>query len=286
MSVNVYQIVTERIVEELKNGVIPWQKPWVGGQMEAINFVTRKPYSLLNQILLGKPGEWLTFKQIQDKKACLRAGAKSRIVVYFTLVDKKDNNGNETTDKKFPVLKYYRVFHIDDVQGLESKIQQDKFEGDPIEEAENIINDYIRRENLSFRFGIDKAFYSRSNDEVVVPDRTKFKEISEYYSTTFHELAHSTMHESRCNRSEENKNSLFGNFAYSREELVAEIGAAMLCNHAHIDCEKAFKNSVAYIQSWLQALNDDPKMIVWASSKAEKAAKYIIGETAENDDIE
>lgn len=286
MAVNVYQIVTERIIEELKNGIIPWQKPWVGGQMEAINFVTRKPYSLLNQILLGKPGEWLTFKQIQDKKACLRAGAKSRIVVYFTLVDRTETNGDETISKKFPILKYYRVFHIDDVKGLESKIQEEKFEGDPIEEAENIINDYLKRENLTFRDGNDKAFYSPLNDVVVVPNRNKFKEVSEYYSTSFHELTHSTMHENRCNRREENKNSLFGNSDYSREELVAEIGAAMLCNHANIDCEKAFKNSVAYIQSWLEALNDDPKMIVWASSRAEKAAKYIIGETAECDDVE
>lgn len=286
MAVNVYQIVTERIVEELKNGIIPWQKPWVGGQMEAINFVTRKPYSLLNQILLGKAGEWLTFKQIQDKKACLQAGAKSRIVVYFTLVDRKETNGDETISKKFPMLKYYRVFHIDDVKGLESKIQEEKFEGDPIEEAENIINDYLKRENLTFRDGNDKAFYSPLNDVVVVPNRNKFKEVSEYYSTSFHELTHSTMHEKRCNRREENKNSLFGNFDYSREELVAEIGAAMLCNYAHIDCDKAFKNSIAYIQSWLKALNDDPKMIVWASSRAEKAAKYIIGETAENEDIE
>lgn len=135
MAVNVYQIVTERIVEELKNGIIPWQKPWVGGQSQAINFVTRKPYSLLNQILLGKPGEWLTFKQIQDKKACLRVGAKSRIVVYFTLVDKKETKNDETINKKFPVLKYYRVFHIDDVQGLESKIEQVEFDGDPIDEA-------------------------------------------------------------------------------------------------------------------------------------------------------
>lgn len=286
MAVNVYQIVTERIVEELKNGSIPWQKPWVGGQSQAINFVTRKPYSLLNQILLGKPGEWLTFKQIQDKKACLRVGAKSRIVVYFTLVDKKETKNDETINKKFPVLKYYRVFHIDDVQGLESKIEQVEFDGDPIDEAENIINDYLKREKLTFREGDDKAFYSPLSDVVVVPNRYRFKEVSEYYSTSFHELTHSTMHENRCNRRDENKNSMFGNFEYSREELVAEIGAAMLCNHANIDCEKAFKNSVAYIQSWLEALNDDPKMIVWASSRAEKAAKYIIGEMAECDDVE
>lgn len=202
------------------------------------------------------------------------------------MVDKKETKNDETINKKFPVLKYYRVFHIDDVQGLESKIEQVEFDGDPIDEAENIINDYLKREKLTFREGDDKAFYSPLSDVVVVPNRYRFKEVSEYYSTSFHELTHSTMHENRCNRRDENKNSMFGNFEYSREELVAEIGAAMLCNHANIDCEKAFKNSVAYIQSWLEALNDDPKMIVWASSRAEKAAKYIIGEMAECDDVE
>ena len=113
---------------------------------------------------------------------------------------------------------------------------------------------------------------------VVVPKMSQYELIEEYYSTTFHELTHSTGHESRCNRKAETKNSHFGNKSYSREELVAELGSAMLCHFAGIDSDKAFKNSVAYIQSWLKALKNDNKMIVWASSRAEKASKYILGE--------
>lgn len=277
---NVYEIVTNRIIEELKNGVIPWQKPWVGKESICINYVSRKKYSLLNQILLGKPGEWLTFKQIQDRKGYLKKGAKGRMVVYFSLIEtsEKDKDGNF---KKIPILKYYKVFHLDDVQGIQSKITIEETEHNPIEEAEAVISNYLERENLKFSNHGSKAYYSPTTDEVKVPAKSQFSEISEYYSTVFHELTHSTLHENRCNRREETKGSFFGNTPYSREELVAELGAAMLCNITHIDCQKAFKNSVAYIQSWLEVLENDVKMIVWASSRAEKATKYIIGEPDE-----
>ena len=101
----------------------------------------------------------------------------------------------------------------------------------------------------------------------------------EYYSTAFHEFTHSTMHESRCNRKSENAITRFGDKDYSREELVAEIGSAMLCNRIGIENERAFNNSAAYIQSWLKALKNDNKMIVWAAKKAEEAARYILGDS-------
>ena len=123
----------------------------------------------------------------------------------------------------------------------------------------------------------DRAYYSPSKDCVIVPMLTQYAIAEEYYSTTFHELTHSTLHETRLNRKSEQKLAAFGSEDYSREELVAEMGSAMLCATAKIDSEKAFKNSVAYIQSWLKALKNDKKMIVWAAARAEKAAKYILG---------
>jgi len=118
-------------------------------------------------------------------------------------------------------------------------------------------------------------------DKVVVPMLEQYKTASEYYSTTFHEFIHSTMKESRCNRQPECGFAFFGSHAYSREELVAEMGAAMLCSNFGIDDSKTFNNSVAYLQSWIKALANDPKMIVWAAGRAEKAARYILGETTE-----
>ena len=151
----------------------------------------------------------------------------------------------------------------------------------PIEAAEKVIADYLSRQP-KLRFQNDKpsnrAYYSPGQDMVVVPMLSQYAIPAEYYSTTFHELTHSTIPASRCDRVSENASAFFGNEDYSREELVAEIGSAMLCNRTGIEVEKAFRNSVAYIKGWLKALKDDPKMIVWAAGRAEKAAKFILNE--------
>ena len=288
---NVYQMVTDKIVEQLENGIVPWQCPWTGGDLNggAINYVSRKPYSLLNQMLLGREGEWLTFKQVKDLGGSVKKGAKAGMVVFFTMVSSSskkvtDENGEETEvisvkEYQRPILKYYHVFHINDCEGINSKIS--KVKGDdtlkPIERAEEVINNYVSREK-TLKFQNDKpssqAYYSK--DEVVVPMLSQYDVVEEYYSTTFHELTHSTMTKERCNRKENDKKAAFGGEDYSREELVAELGSAMLCNATGIESEKAFKNSVAYIKGWLKSLKDDVNMIVWASSRAEKAAKYIL----------
>lgn len=291
--VNVYQMVTDRIISELEKGVIPWQKPWSGAGLAdggAVNYVSRKPYSMLNQMLLGRSGEYLTLKQIKELNGNVKKGAKSSMVVFFTMIKSKkqendnanDNNSEKAKEYIIPILKYYRVFHINDCDGIESKIKADEPSEptiQPIEAADNIIDGYLSREK-KLKFQNDKpsnrAYYSPFDDKVVVPMLSQYQIAEEYYSTTFHELTHSTIPPYRCDRKAENTNAFFGNEDYSREELVAELGASMICNAIGMDCEKAFKNSVAYIQSWLKALQNDNKMIVWAASRAEKAAKYIM----------
>ena len=185
--------------------------------------------------------------------------------------------------KRIHLLRYYNVFHLDDVEGISSKITQGEPRpaAEPIEAAEAAIAGYLGRET-GLRFQNDKpsnrAYYSPGEDKVVVPMMSQYTVPEEYYSTTFHELTHSTMPESRCDRKEENVGAHFGNSVYSREELVAEIGSAMLCHRTGISSERAFRNSVGYIQSWLEALKNDSRMIVWAASRAERAAKYILNE--------
>lgn len=287
---NVYQMVTDRIVAQLQQGNIPWRKPWTGASVDnggAINFVSRRPYSLINQLVLGRPGEYLTWKQIEELGGKVRKGAKAGMVVFFKslVIEDKENIDPETgkaKTKTVPYLQYYNVFHLDDVEGIDTKIVPGEApEVEPIEAAEKVIADYLRREG-HLRFQNDRpsnrAYYSPSLDEVVVPMLSQYEIREEYYSTTFHELTHSTLKASRCDRVAENANAHFGNEVYSREELVAEIGSAMLCNRVGIEVEKAFRNSVAYIKGWLRALKDDPKMIVWAASRAEKAARFIINE--------
>lgn len=152
-------------------------------------------------------------------------------------------------------------------------------EVEPIEEADKIITMYVNREHLDFKeLPSNKAFYSPSCDRVVVPMKEQYENINEYYSTTFHELTHSTGHKSRLDRLETGAIASFGSETYSREELCAELSSAFMMNMLGIETPQTFKNSTAYIQGWLKALKNDNKFIVSASSKAEKAVNYILGE--------
>lgn len=284
MAVNVYQIITDRIIEEMSKGIIPWQRPWHGAVDGAVSYETGRPYSFLNQILLGRPGEWLTFNQIQKLGGKIKKGAKSGIVTFVKTYVKKGKGeaaaDGEVKDEMGFVLRYYNVFHIEDCEGIKSKLP-DEPQGDglkPIERADKVANEYVEREDtLKMEIRVsNSAYYSPATDTVVVPQLDQYDAAEEFYSTMFHELVHSTGVSKRCDRG-------LGKIAgkrseeYSREELVAEMGSAMILNQLGIDSEKAFKNSVAYLQGWLRELKNDNKMIVWAASRAEKAVKYIRG---------
>lgn len=293
MENKVYQMVTDRIIEQMNKGIIPWHKPWhlSSGSSEqvALNYVSRKPYSMINQWLLMEPGEYLTFTQIKALKGTIKKGAKSRFVVFFTQVPYEKVN-EETGEKErhtYPLLRYYNVFRLADTEGIESKLPApgeapEVVEAPMCDEADAAIDAYVASQvTLTFHNDkpSDRAYYSPAEDKVVVPMRAQFDEMAEYYSTAFHELTHSTLTEARCNRKQDGAGaSFFGTKSYSREELVAEIGAAMLCNNFAVDTAKAFRNSIAYLQSWASNLKNDPKAIVFAASRAEKAARYILGE--------
>lgn len=282
--VDVYQMVTDRILEMMSNGVIPWNKPWHGGLDGAISYTTGKPYSLLNQMLLGKDGEYLTFKQVESLGGKVKKGAKAQMVVFFKQFTYKDFQKGENGEmvevlKTIPVLRYYNVFHIEDCDGVQSKFsEKPTCTLSPIEAAEKIVTTYYERESCELHIRkSDKAYYSPSLDEVVVPLLEQYDSESEYYSTLFHESVHSTGHRSRLNR-DEIQGSFFGSDPYAKEELVAELGAAFLCHTAGIDCNKTMKNSAAYIQSWSKRFKENKKLIVSAASRAEKAVKFILGE--------
>ena len=136
-SLNVYEMVTERIIAELEKGNIPWQKPWTGVRSGAYNRITKKPYSIINQILLRHTGEYATFKQWSDLGGHIKKGEKSEIVVFWKIYQKEETN-EETGEKevrKIPVLKYYNVFHISQVEGVKP-LEVPFREVEPIEEAD------------------------------------------------------------------------------------------------------------------------------------------------------
>lgn len=280
--INVYDMVTDRIIAELEKGNIPWrwQRPWTGVRSGAYNRITKKPYSIINQMLLKHSGEYATFKQWTDMGGHIRKGEKSEIVVFWKIFESKETNPDtgEIEIKKIPLLRYYNVFHISQVEGVKP-LEVPFKEVEPIEEAEKIITMYVEREHIDFNeCASNEAYYSPLQDKVVVPMKEQYNLVNEYYSTTFHELTHSTGHKNRLDRLETEAIASFGSEEYSKEELVAEIGSATLMNVTGIETPKTFKNSTAYIQGWLQVLKNDNKFIVSASSKAEKAVNFIISE--------
>lgn len=282
---NIYQEVTNRIIEQLKEGTVPWNKPWTGIASGAYNRVSKKPYSLLNQMLLKHEGEYASYKQWQKLGGQVRKGEKSEIVVFWKIVQIEDeNDSGEMKKKSIPILKYYRVFHISQVDGVEPLSAGAAIEHEPIEVAENIKIEYMKREGLSIRNVLsNSAFYSPMGDYINMPLMEQFTDINEYYSTLFHECVHSSGHRDRLNRfGNDTKLAAFGSPDYSKEELVAELGSSFIMSHCGIETENTFRNSAAYIQGWLAALANDNRLIVSAASRAEKAARYILGEAAEN----
>lgn len=282
MSKSVYEMVTDRIISQLENNVIPWRKPWGGMKSGAYNRISKKSYSLLNQMLLKFDGEYATYTQWQKLGGHVRRGETSEIVVFWKIQPVEEEHEDGTKEiKQIPFLRYYNVFHISQVDGVEPLLAEELKDIEPIEKADQILNDYWTRENITVEHKAgDDAYYSPSRDLIRLPLFEQFTSANEYYSTAFHESVHSTMKESRCNRAEERKGKLvaFGSDDYSKEELVAEIGSANLMNIMAIETVSSFKNSSAYIQNWLSVLKSDVKFIVSASSKAEKAVKYILNE--------
>lgn len=270
MGMSVYEIVTQKIIEKLEQGVVPWRKPWINGT--AVNWVTQKPYRGINTLLL-EPGEYATFKQITEAGGKVKKGEKGHIVVFWKWLEKEDEETGET--EKVPLLRYYKVFEINtQCEGLESKRKTEKFEHDPVEEAEKIIKGYVNCPTYSFNPG--SAYYKPFEDHINVPPMWDFPNVHEYYCTMFHEMIHSTGHKDRLNREGVAKLNAFGDEVYSKEELVAELGAAMLCGVAGID-NSTLDNSASYIQSWLRVLKSDKRMVVHAAAQAQRACDYILG---------
>lgn len=254
MTTNVYEMVTNRIIEQLEKGMIPWQKPWSGSNKGAYNRISNKPYSLLNQMTLQHTGEYATFKQWTDLGGHIRKGEKAEQIVFWKIQPiEKENEDGEKVIRQIPILKYFNVFHISQVDGVEPKEKLEINEHEPIEQAEKIKVDYMNREHLQIKEMIsDKAFYLPTADYIQVPCKEQYQNIEEFYSTLFHEIVHSTGHKSRLDR-KDIKDCLYkGDENYSKEELTAELGSAFLINMLDIETEKSFKNSSAYIQSWLR----------------------------------
>lgn len=285
MSKNIYQMITDRFIAEMEQGIIPWEKGWHGVRSGAYNRISKKPYSLLNQMLLKKQGEYASFKQWHDLGGTIKKGSKSEIVVFWKIqpIEEIQEDGTKKV-KQVPILRYFNVFHISQVNGVEPLGVTEFTELEPIAEAERIKEEYKSRENIDIlEIVTNDAFYSPIRDIIEVPCKEQYSDVAEFYSTLFHEIVHSTGHKSRLDRLDTSINSRFGSETYSREELIAEIGAVAILNMLGIETPKTFRNSTAYLQNWLRVLKNDNRFIVSASSRAEKAVNYILNNTVVED---
>lgn len=272
---NVYEIVTEKIIAELDKGVIPWRRPW-GDVAAAKNLVTKKEYRGINAFLLPVLSQgqefFATFKQIEEMGGHIKKGSKGMPVVFFKWMEVTKDGKEE----EIPVLRYYTVFTPDQWEGVKAPKSTNARPFNPIEKAEAILAGMPSRPTLTYDGG-ERAYYKPSEDTVHLPVKELFRSDEGYYETAFHELGHSTGHKSRLNRHKEEETAFdFGSASYAKEELVAEMTASFLCSNAGIDMH-AVENQAAYIGSWLKALKNDKRMVVMAAAQAQKAADFILG---------
>ena len=278
---DIYQHVTNRFITSLEEGVVPWRKPWggVGGFYKSLS--SGNPYRGINQILLAVAGDdgytspwWGTYQEIARREGQVRKGEKSTQIVFWGKAKSKEVNPKTGNKDEYFLMRYFNVFNAEQAEGLVLPVDEtEEVHHDPIETAEAIAEGYPSPP--SKRVGGDRACYSPSSDTITVPDHSAFDVNEEYYSTLFHELAHSTGHETRLKREGITDFDAFGSHQYSKEELVAEIGAAFLCAHAGIE-QETLDNSTSYINSWLSRLKNDKRMVVQAAQQAQKAADHIL----------
>lgn len=272
------EIVTQRIMDKLQAGIIPWRRPW-SSNGQAVNWNSQRAYTGINTLLL-EPGEYATFPQIEAAGGKVKKGSKASIVVFWKWPDKSvetESDEGEAGPRR-PYMRYYNVFNVlTQCEGLTSRRKSETFVNDPIQAAEKIKEGYRTCPAISFAPG--RAYYRPSADTISIPAITDYRKPQEYYCTMFHEMIHSTGHKIRLDREGVQGIAAFGSETYSKEELIAELGAAMLCTEAGIDND-TIDNSAAYIQSWLRALKNDTSLIVKASSSAKKASDYILGVTS------
>lgn len=279
---SLYESVTNRIISALEQGVIPWKKPWDTAASIPINAVTQKPYRGVNTFLLGitarEDHRWLTFRQAQELGGNVRRGEQSSLVVFWKQSEvKEDEDGNKV--RRPPFLKYFNVFNAEQCEGLnlpELPVRRIIPPEERNAKAELLLSSMPNKPAV--REQGHSAWYSPKEDLVQVPKIEKFTTVDQYYATKFHEFGHATGHARRLNRKGVTETVHFGSEVYSQEELVAELTSAFCCATVGLD-NSLIDNSASYIDSWLEVLRADSKVLVYAAAQAQKAADYIRGVT-------
>lgn len=280
---NVYDMINSRIMELLEAGTVPWKKPWQGSTSLPKNLVSKRAYRGVNLFMLGcqsySSPYWLTYKQCVDLGGHVMKGEKSTPVIFWKMLDKDEAACDTATTGKIPILRYYSVFNAEQCEGVNVppvEVTSNPFT--PIESADLIFRGMPMKPEI--KYGGNRAYYSPSLDYIQLPNQDTFNSPEEFYNTLFHECCHASGHSKRLARKCILEPSYFGSHEYSKEELVAETGAAFLCGHAGI-VNSTIENSAAYIAGWLKALKNDRTLLVHAAAQGHKAADYILNMPSE-----
>ncbi len=294
MSQDVYAKITGRILSALREGVVPWHKPWNAAQGRPRNLISGKPYRGVNIWLLshqeGSPF-WLTYRQASQIGGHVKKGAKGTTVIFWKFIARQGGEQAGQQDSKeaggYAMARTYTVFNTAQCELPEEWAERAWVvvpEMDPAQimaECEKVVSDMPRRPAITH--GGCAAFYRQSGDRVTLPAPGSFAAVELYYSTLFHELTHSTGHTARLNRATLVDAVRFGDTNYSKEELVAEMGAAFLCGMVGIE-NRTIDTSASYVQGWLEKLSNDTRLLVQAASQAQRAADYILGMDSQDEE--
>lgn len=287
---DVYQIITNLIIDRLEKGAIPWRSPF-NAFGPAANYITKKPYRGINYFILNSFSHeypfYLTFRQASDLGGKVKKGSKAIPVTYWDFIYRDKETGKRITEQeakrlstkkvlKSAFLKYYSVFNILDVEGIAFEFPNIilKPENEMIAGCEEIIANMPLAPRLQHKG--NQAYYAPELDYINMPEIKFFKNPKTYHCVLFHELIHSTGHATRLARTEIVERHRFGSDLYSKEELTAEMGACFLSHFAGIQSEETMDDSAAYIQNWLTVFKNDKKFVIEAAGKAQKAVNYIL----------
>ena len=280
---DVYKLVTDRIIEPLEKGTVPWQRPWRTAGIPR-NAITGRPYKGLNALMLACLGYeqnlFLTYSQVnKELKGRIKQGEHGHVITWWKSNKPKEGEV-QTEDKAKAYLRYYTVFNISQCEGIPEGFVIPQREEIELPACEDIVKNMPQCPEIKHKS--HPAFYHPIDDFINMPKRNAFNSDAAYYSTLFHELVHSTGHYSRLRRKDLIEMSEFGSEPYSHEELVAEIGTCFLQSVTGIESE--FQNSAGYIQGWLSALKNDKRFILSASAMAQKAIDFILNISAEDEE--
>ena len=277
---DIYAAITERFIEQLKQGTVPWRKSWLSAQ----NLVSRKPYHGVNALLLGSARHaspfWMTFHQALESGGSIRKGEKATPIIFFKFREKRDGEGKVVLSPKgtpavIPLVRWSNVFNLQQTEGIAAPtLAAGQADGPALEKAEALVRSADLCPILHQGFA---PAYSPLEDVIRIPPPERFRSPEDYRHTLFHEMTHATGHTSRLNREGVTQPVKFGSDRYSKEELIAELGAAFLSNEAGILDQVRFEDSAAYLHSWMEKFQNDPSLIVSAASHAQRSADWVRG---------